>query len=103
MRSAIHWKPRPYDLIVEAGQRLYRVQAKTTNASDAKSGAYVVRIAQIPRRDRQQQAYDPADVDFFFIVAGSGDCYIVPLKEVGGTTNISLSTVKHRKVDTLPA
>ena len=89
---------RPYDLVVEATGRLWRVQVKTTVGTDPKSGVPVCRINRVPSRDRREIAYDTDEVDFFFVVVGDGTCYLIPIQEVAGALNISLSTVPHRQV-----
>jgi hypothetical protein len=90
---------RPYDLVVEWGNSLYRIQVKTTRARDRNSGAGICGIKRVPRRDHLQLAYDPADVDFFFIIDVSGDYYIVPIQDVVGSKQVSLTTIRHRKVN----
>jgi len=91
-------EPRPYDLVVEGNQSLYRVQVKTTRTRDRTSGVPVCGIGRVPRRDGRKLAYDPSDIDFFFIVDVSGDYYIIPIQDVIGLKHVSLSTVQHRKV-----
>jgi hypothetical protein len=91
-------EPRPYDLLVEADGMLYRVQVKTATGKDPKSGRWMCSIGRQPLRDGVKIAYDPADVDFFFIVDADGCQYLVPLAEVGGTKNVTVSTIAHRQV-----
>lgn len=88
---------RPYDLIVEADGQLHRVQVKTATARDS-SGAVVCRLRRKPSRDGQEIAYDRADVDFFFIIDLDDNHYIVPIGDVTGLMQVSLSTLAHRKV-----
>jgi hypothetical protein len=88
---------RPYDLIVEGDDRLHRIQVKTATARDT-SGAVVCRLRRRPSRDGQEVAYDSADVDFFFIIDLEDGYYIVPISDVIGLMQVSLSTLKHRKV-----
>jgi PD-(D/E)XK endonuclease len=94
--ASLPTEPRPYDLIVEAGAALYRIQVKT--ATYGKSGNFECAISRQPLRDGQKIAYDPADVDFFFIVDPDGGQYIVPIAELGGRKYVSLNTIDHRKV-----
>jgi hypothetical protein len=95
--ASVPVEPRPYDLIVEAAGSLYRVQVKTATVRE-RSGAITCQINRTPLRDGKRHAYDPADVDFFFIIDADGHYYIVPLREVGGAQYVTLSTVQHRKV-----
>jgi hypothetical protein len=88
---------QPYDLVVEADKRLYRVQVKTATARDT-SGAFICRLRRVPARDGEVITYDPADVDFFFVVDAEDDCYIIPIQEVAGAFQVSLSTMEHRKM-----
>ena len=91
-------EPGPYDLIVEADGTLYRVQVKTATYRDGKSGQFCVRVSRRPLRDNVQVAYDPADVDFFFIVDGDAIQYLVPLAELGGAQYVTVSTIRHQIV-----
>lgn len=92
-------EPRPYDLVVEASGSLYRVQVKSAGTRDSKSGSIICRVGRTPLRDGQQIAYDPADVDFFFIIDIEDNYYIVPIREIAGHVYVSVSTLQHRKVE----
>ena len=91
-------EPSPYDLIVEAAGRLYRVQVKTAAMRDPKSGQFIGRVSRIPLRDGKKLSCDPDEIDFMAIVDGDGVLYIGPIAEVFGPHNITVSTVAHRKV-----
>ena len=82
---------------------MYKIQRKTTSKRDRASGVPVCSVGRTPRRDKRKEQYSPEDVDYLFIIDGNDDYYIVPLEEIGAITNLSLSTVEHRKVDDQPA
>lgn len=88
---------QPYDLVVEADKRLYRVQVKTATSHDS-SGAFVCSLRRIPARDREVITYDSADVDFFFVIDAENNNYVIPIQEVAGAFQVSLSTMEHRKM-----
>jgi hypothetical protein len=90
---------RPYDLIVETPGRLHRVQVKTASRRSARTGQFECNISRIPLRNNQRQAYDPEDVNFFFIVDAEDNYYLIPIAEVGGGMSISLGFFQHRRVD----
>jgi hypothetical protein len=90
-------EPCPYDLVAEADGTLYRIQVKTATGKDPGSGAWICRLKRNPRY-RKTVLYDPKDVDFFFIVDGDLNRYVVPFVEVAGQGSVSLSTLEHRKV-----
>lgn len=88
---------RPYDLIVEADGALYRVQVKTATAR-ASNGVVYCKVHRVPSRDGYRIAYEPDDVDFFFIIDIDDNFYIVPIGDVAGTLQVSMSMIEHRKV-----
>jgi PD-(D/E)XK endonuclease len=92
----------PYDLIVEAHGSFHRVQVKSATGR-SHSQELLCRLSRQPGHgsDRRAIAYDPADLDFFFIVSVDGACYLVPIKEVAGQTSITLTMLSACKVDQL--
>ena len=92
-------EPQPYDLIVDADSILYRVQVKTATRRDAKSGQYCCAIGRRPARDGVNVPYNPAEVDYFFIIDGDENFYIVPLADIGGRISVTVSVINCRKVN----
>jgi len=101
-RASFPAEPCPYDLVVDAAGVLYRIQVKTATGKDPKTGAWRCRLAQNPKY-RKTVIYDPGDVDFFFIVDGDMTYYLTPIEEVAGASEVSLSTLEHRKVGSYTA
>lgn len=101
-RASFPAEPCPYDLVVDAGGVLYRIQVKTATGKDPATGAWRCHLAQNPRY-RKTVIYDPGDVDFFFIIDGDMTYYLTPMEEVAGVGQITLSTLKHRKVGSYSA
>jgi hypothetical protein len=93
----------PYDLLIEDRGAFRRVQVKSTTGRSTRSGQLLCRLSRQPGHgsDRRAVAYDPSDLDFFFIVGVDGACYLVPIKEVAGQTTVTLSTLQACKVDQL--
>jgi len=91
-------EPARYDLVVESDEGLKRVQVKSTAYQER--GRFVVGITRqeyggsrqtysaMGRRTRTH--YSSNDVDFFFIVTGSGDKYLVPIAVASGLTRLTL-------------
>lgn len=91
--------PTTYDLVVESDDGLKRVQVKTTQRL-GRSGAYQVKItrsvymanAALNARGRYVTVpYEPETVDYFFITAGDGRLYLIPLTAVRGLTELALT------------
>lgn len=91
-------EPCSYDLIVDAERTLHRIQVKTGAYRDPKSGAWACGITQNPKY-RKTPYYDPAEVDFFFLIDGDCTYYVVPLEEVAGQRQVNLpGNLGHRRV-----
>jgi hypothetical protein len=79
---------RPYDLIVEMGGKLRRVQVKTCIRPEGE-------VVVAPRVSGMSKVgprvpYDPADVDMFFVVDGAATIYLIPGEAIYGKIVISL-------------
>lgn len=85
-------EPAPYDLIVEAGGTLLRVQVKTSSRLVA--GSWVCAITRSEYADvaggKRRVCYTPEDVDLFAILDGDGQMYVIPIEDVTGMTALSL-------------
>jgi hypothetical protein len=83
-------EPQLYDLIVETGGRLLRVQVKSTNYQPR--GRWQVGIGRnaSPSSGERKVPYDPDDIDTFFIVRGDGPLYLIPMQTVAGCVAIDL-------------
>ena len=92
--AKVAWPLEPcrYDLVVELGGKLKRVQVKTTTqgagqgavvalANSRKSGGYVV--------------YAPGEIDDFFILDADLNAYVIPYEVVAGYRTIQLN--RYRK------
>jgi hypothetical protein len=91
-------EPAPYDLVVESDDGFARIQVKSTSARDV--GRWAVSIS---RREytpgilnaggaRKDCVYRDTEIDYFFIVAGDGSQYIIPLKATNGIGHITLDS-----------
>lgn len=86
---AISWplEPRPYDLLVETDQgRILRVQVKSGTRFVGDS--WLVWITKSSRGRRV--AYSSEEIDFFGIVTGDHEVYMVPVRLVEGQAVLSL-------------
>jgi hypothetical protein len=88
-----------YDLVVESDDGFAKIQVKTTTAKD-RYGRWAVGIsrkeygAEAERNadgSRKKRPYRSDEVDFFFIVTGCGDKYLIPLPATQGATALTLN------------
>jgi hypothetical protein len=93
-------EPALYDLVVDSDEGLVRVQVKSTTSHD-KSGRWLVRIHRMAYDSsvkhtsngaRARCVYAPGEIDFFFIVTGAGDNYLVPLVVTKGVATLTLDS-----------
>lgn len=78
-------EPCPYGLLVWHGGTAERVQVKTTSVRTGDS--WIARISQSSGKG----AYDPDDIDLFFVIDGNLTYYLIPVGVVGGLTAIQMS------------
>ena len=85
-----------YDLLVELGDRICRVQVKTTTF--ATHEGWVVTVGHHPdthsRRSQRLLAYDPDEIDLFFIVDGDMTMYLIPSRAIAGRVRVLLRTYR---------
>lgn len=83
----ISWplEPCPYDLIAIKGEEMRRIQVKTTTRMVASSWS-----VSISTSGRNRHAYDPNDIDEFFIIDGDMNYYLIPIEDVGGMRQLHL-------------
>jgi hypothetical protein len=89
--AAIPIEPATYDLLVSAAQGIKRVQVKTTTCK-GKAGWQVVvgrRPYSIGNRE-PRIPYDPELIDWFFIVDGGLNIYLIPSPVIAGRVVILL-------------
>lgn len=87
-------EPCPYDLVASRGGEFLRVQVKTTRSRPANS--WVVSLGSTSRSSR---GYDPDDIDYFFVIDGDLDYYLIPVAVVGGLLQITLSKYHQFRLD----
>jgi PD-(D/E)XK nuclease superfamily protein len=70
---------QPYDLIVDDGERLARVQVKTATYR-TRGGAFRAQIRTNGgnRTGYSSKPFDPAKADIVFILTDGGDRYVIP-------------------------
>jgi hypothetical protein len=78
---------RRYDFIVDVGQRLWRVQVKSSSAKQY--GSYMVNLQR--NANGEVIAYDPSEIDF--VVAYVMPCdawFVIPVESIAGRTTAKL-------------
>jgi hypothetical protein len=91
--TAIPIEPTVYDLLASTPDGIKRVQVKTTTYN-GKTGWQVAvgrRPYSIGNRERQIP-YDPELIDWFFIVDGDLNMYLIPSRVIAGRVSILLPT-----------
>ena len=84
-------EPAIYDLVVSMQGRLCRVQVKTTTYY-SKNG-WLISVGRRPysiRKDTPRVAYDPDVIDYFFIIDGDLNVYLIPSRVIAGRVGILL-------------
>lgn len=84
----VSWPLEPcrYDLVAVREDLLIRVQVKTTRFYS--KGSWMVSLST---GGRQRDSYDPDDIDYFFIIDGDFDYYLIPVAVVAGYGTITLA------------
>ena len=99
--AAVPIEPTVYDLLVSVPNGIKRVQVKTTTYN-GKAGWQVAvgrRPYSIGNRERQIP-YDPELIDWFFIVDGDLNMYLIPSHVIAGRVAILLRTYREYIVGT---
>jgi hypothetical protein len=90
---AVPSEPQAYDLLISDSEDIHRVQVKTTTF-EARSGIWQVSIGHRPYsldKSATKMPYDPKSLDYFAVINGDGDLYLIPIRVVAGMANIYLS------------
>ena len=85
---SVSWPLEPcrYDLLVWMAETAQRIQVKTTTVKQGMSWT-----AWISNTGKERTTYDPDEIDYFFVIDGDFDYYLIPAEVVGGLTAIRLS------------
>lgn len=78
-----------YDIIIDDGQSLKKVQVKTTNCI-SKYGHYCVGLRILGGNSKQNYVHKKANqivYDLLFVVCGNGDMYLIPKHEIQHITS----------------
>lgn len=90
-------EPARYDLVVDSGNGLRRVQVKTTTAREGNSWKVYLSTSRQGRT-----VYDADEIDDFFVVDGELSYYLIPLAAVGGLHAIHLSAYERFRIPKVP-
>ncbi len=82
---------QPYDLVVDAGERLHRVQVKTTTRR-ARNGNFVVQVCTRGgnRSFHTTKHFAPTSCDLLYVLTDEGDRYLIPSNEVRARSSLTL-------------
>lgn len=93
-------EPRSYDLLVTMPKGIRRVQVKSTTSRRA-SGKWQVGVGHRPYsldKTAGKVPYDPDLIDYFLVINGIGETYLIPTPVVVGLTTIHLDGYGDYKV-----
>ncbi len=81
-----------YDLVVDDGDRLYRVQVRTTYYQPYEAIYQVHLIVSGGNRSGTGKAkyFDPKKVEFLFVLTDTGDKFLIPCDEITTRKSINL-------------
>ena len=89
-------EPARYDLLADTAHGLMRVQVKSTTSGN-KYG-WQVGVGHHPdthsKKKRQVLAYDPDEIDLFFVVDGEMTMYLIPSRAIARRISILLRTYR---------
>lgn len=96
----ISWPLEPcrYDLLVRMGTSIQRIQVKTTTVKQRSSWT-----VWISNTGTARTTYDPDEIDYFFVIDGDFNYYLIPVAVVGGLTAIQLTAYRNYLVPREPA
>jgi hypothetical protein len=88
-------EPTRYDLLAGTPEGIRRVQVKTTTCN-SKDGwtASVGHHPDTHSKKGHRLAYDPDEIDLFFIVDGDMTMYLIPSRAIAGRVGILLRTYR---------
>jgi hypothetical protein len=88
----VSWPLEPcrYDLLATDGDRMLRIQVKTTRYWA--DGTWRVGLST---GGRHPDPYDPDDVDYFFVVDGDFEYYLIPVSVIAGRSAIFLAAYEN--------
>lgn len=86
--SKVAWplEPAVYDLLIDTGRDVHRVQVKTTTWR--LNGTWACKITR--RQSGQKAWYTKRDIDFFGLVDGDLQVYMIPVEVVAGIGTVIL-------------
>ncbi len=88
-----------YDLVIDEGGILKKVQVKTTGTRN-KSRNYEVQLKAVRsnRTENKIKRFDSKAVDYLFILCDNADIYLIPCKDINVTCSLTLTqnTVKYK-------
>lgn len=80
-----------YDLIIDNGVKLYKVQVKTTNHI-SRCGIFIVTLCTSGgnKTSYNKRKISKDDCDEIFVLCSNGDCFIIPINEICDKLSINL-------------
>jgi hypothetical protein len=83
-----------YDLLVQSAEEIKQVQVKTTTARADTGEVNVGRRPYAAGNLGPRMPYDSKAIDYFFIVDGNYNMYLIPSQVIAGRVSLTLRTYK---------
>jgi PD-(D/E)XK endonuclease len=83
-----------YDLLIQSNREILRVQVKTTTARGAAGTVNVARRPYSAQNLGPRMPYDAKVIDYFFIVDGDHNMYLIPSRVIAGRVGLGLRTYR---------
>lgn len=81
---------QPYDLIVDTGKVLKKVQVKAcASRGESSWSVSLVTVTTNTKRTRQR-LFDPASFDLLFILVEDGTRWVIPIEQIRGGSTINV-------------
>jgi len=89
-----------YDLIVDDGNRLLKVQVKTTGRKNKSGTSYIVKLDTVwtNATSNMRKNFDNTKVDYIYVYTLDGNEFLIPSNEITAVTDYRIPVVSPYKV-----
>jgi PD-(D/E)XK endonuclease len=97
----VSWPLEPcrFDVLASRGSDCWRIQVKTSSRKRGDLSMVSLTTSGHPTGgDHRRTAYDPDDIDYFFVIDRELNYYLIPIAVVGGLSTISLTAYQRFRV-----
>jgi len=88
-----------YDLIVDLGGRLSRVQVKTTSATKPTGWDVFIATSGGNTKRHTRKKFDASACEFLFVVADNKRCWLIPTDQISSSEYITVGNKKYSEFE----